>query len=132
MSACSAASREASAGRYSGSVFPAIGRTAHAFSPSKAWTPFMPWAVNSVRILFGRFIRRTNGEDGPGPNAIVPVMRMLVSALILSRPPRASTWRANTSSTVSALARRAPRDSLDMSITTGRTSRRPVFRMSRI
>ena len=65
------------------------GITDHDFSPSNAWTPVMPWNVNSMRDLPGRFFSSVNGASTPGPTPTVPVMRVELSALIFSSPPMA-------------------------------------------
>ena len=67
--------------------------------------PVMPWIVNSVRVIFGRFCITMNGASMPCPITILPCSRMLFTALSLSMPPRAWTFLAMISSTLgSALA----------------------------
>jgi hypothetical protein len=66
------------------------GITAHVRVPSNAWMPVMPWSVNSSRRMPGRLRSIVIGASMPGPIVIVPVTRMVLSFLSLSRPPQAS------------------------------------------
>jgi hypothetical protein len=66
--------------------------------------PFLPWTVNSMRMRLPRASSSTIGASMPGPIDMVPVMRSERTARILSSPPRAATFFAMTSSTVSARA----------------------------
>src|SRR5512141_919927 len=56
----------------------------------------------SRRSLSGRLASITIGASVPGPTVMWPVTRMLLTALIFSRPPRAWMFFATISSTVGA------------------------------
>ena len=67
--------------------------------PSKAWTAVCPSTVNCQRLLLGRFNSRTDGIAS-SPTFIVPVRRIVCTAFNFSRPPRAATFFAISSSAV--------------------------------
>ena len=67
--------------------------------PSYAWTAVCPSKVNCQRLMLGRFSSRRDGIAS-SPTFILPVRRIVLTAFSFSRPPRAATFFAMSSSAV--------------------------------